>query len=252
MTAMRDSVFISYRREDSRDAAGRLAQTLKGRFGDGKVFFDTESIGGGEPFPERLKTALGGARVALVVMGKGWLSAADEYARRRIDDSGDWVRQEIATALAAEGAVVIPVLLDGMRSMPPAEALPEAIAALSKLNLMRLEHARFKRDAEDIAGRIHELGVPFARATEPPPPEPEPRERLLRDYCASVVNAHRHLPGLFSEHVSDIDNVYVELELAPDRAAKGRPTAVRWRKRRCAMASTAGSAGSAGRARPAG
>lgn len=146
----RDLVFISYRREDSQATAGRLAQTLKLRFGDDKVFFDTEDIRGGQPFHERLKTGLARARVVLVVMGERWLLAADKYGRRRIDQPGDWVRQEIETALAAEGAQVIPVLLDALE-MPPNDVLPGAIAALAERNSMRLEHVPFTRDAEAIA-----------------------------------------------------------------------------------------------------
>ena len=47
----RDSVFISYWRSDARAQAGRLAAELKRRFGEERVFFDTENIPGGEAFP---------------------------------------------------------------------------------------------------------------------------------------------------------------------------------------------------------
>jgi hypothetical protein len=69
-------VFVSYRRSGASAQAGRLAEALNRRFGEGRVFFDTASIAGGQPFPERIRTALGRSRVVLVVMGWRMLTLA--------------------------------------------------------------------------------------------------------------------------------------------------------------------------------
>jgi len=37
--------------------------------------------------------------VVLALIGSNWLRTADEYGRRRIDISDDWVRDELLTAI---------------------------------------------------------------------------------------------------------------------------------------------------------
>jgi eukaryotic-like serine/threonine-protein kinase len=157
----RDLVFVSYRRSDAAAQAGRLAAELKWRFGEERVWFDTDSISGGQSFPGRIREALGRARVVLVVMGKGWLPAL----RRRIDDPEDWVRQEVAAALEFQNDAVIPVLVDGAK-MPRPKALPDAVAQLAERHCMRLEHTQFTSHAEQITRRIRELGVEELANTE--------------------------------------------------------------------------------------
>ena len=50
------NIFISYRRDDDAAAAmaGRLYDSLSGRFGQERVFFDVDSITGGELFEKRI------------------------------------------------------------------------------------------------------------------------------------------------------------------------------------------------------
>jgi hypothetical protein len=51
-----------------------------------------EAIEPGADFAEMIVRAVEACRVLVVVIGSGWLSAADERGRRRIDDPDDWVR----------------------------------------------------------------------------------------------------------------------------------------------------------------
>jgi hypothetical protein len=143
--AVRRKVFLSYRRSDSEPEAGRVAERLSTIFGDDAVFFDTASIGIGEIFPDRIADELAQARVLLVVIGKGWLPAADQYGRRRIDDPKDWVRIELENALTAKGLEVVPILLDGIK-MPPAQALPAEIAGLVERNALPVSSSSFGSD----------------------------------------------------------------------------------------------------------
>src|SRR5262245_11023002 len=103
MTLARDSIFISYRREDCAHPAGRLAAALKGHFGERRVFFDTEAITPGEQFPVRIGEELARARIVLVLVGQAWLRANYANGKRRIDDLDDWVHLEVATALGSQG-----------------------------------------------------------------------------------------------------------------------------------------------------
>ena len=68
----------------------------------------------------------------LVVIGRGWLDAADEGRRRRLDLATDFVRVEIESALE-RNIPVIPLLVDGA-GVPPAEKLPPSLANLTYRN----------------------------------------------------------------------------------------------------------------------
>jgi hypothetical protein len=113
MTAPR--IFVSYRRDDARQAAGRLADHLRWEQGIDDVFFDKSSIAPGAVFPKRIDDALQRATHVLVVIGPKWSSLKLPGADRpRLFDDQDFVRREVATALAGK-AEVIPVCVDGAK-----------------------------------------------------------------------------------------------------------------------------------------
>jgi hypothetical protein len=138
MSAPPHSIFISYRRVDSVYAVDQLDERLKLAFGADAVFRDASSIEPGAVFPERIRRALDMARVALVVIGPGWLRAtadpSDITSPRRLDDPTDLVRLEIETLLGrGDGVSVIPVLLGGAGFPQPAD-LPPTLATLPSRN----------------------------------------------------------------------------------------------------------------------
>ena len=63
------SIFISYRRDDSRGFTGRIADRLEAYFGKDRVFRDVTSLHPGEDFAEAIKTALHLSDVLLAVIG---------------------------------------------------------------------------------------------------------------------------------------------------------------------------------------
>jgi TIR domain len=73
--------FISYRRDDSAAVARALYLQLKERFGSGQLFMDVNSMQPGEPWPERIQSELQTATVVLVLIGRKWLFAADQYGK---------------------------------------------------------------------------------------------------------------------------------------------------------------------------
>ncbi len=148
---MANLVFINYRRSDSARAARGLYAQLQHRFGRSSVFMDVSSISPGSDWPERLKSALEKATVLIVLIGDRWLSVSDQYYRRRIDDSRDWVAKEIYEALKL-GKEMLPVLLgeETQLSMPSQTALPNRIKHLAKKNALRLRDSSWERDTEEI------------------------------------------------------------------------------------------------------
>jgi hypothetical protein len=98
------------------------------------VFRDVDALRPGQDFVEAIADRLGTCRACLVLIGRDWLNAADPSGRRRLDQEGDYVRQEIAAALARPDVAVIPVLVEGA-AMPAAESLPESIRPLARCHV---------------------------------------------------------------------------------------------------------------------
>ncbi|MGZ5276121.1 MAG: toll/interleukin-1 receptor domain-containing protein, partial [Caldimonas sp.] len=134
-------IFISYRRDDSAPYAGRLYDRLTAHFGKGQVFMDIDQIGPGEDFVEVIDRKVGACGIAVVLIGKTWLSASDAEGKRRLDDPEDFVRLEVATALE-RNIRVLPVLVGGAK-MPRMQQLPESLAVLSRRNAFEISDSRF-------------------------------------------------------------------------------------------------------------
>jgi hypothetical protein len=104
------TVFISYRREDSSDVAGRLHDRLVDAYGRDRVFMDIDSIPAGIDFVDHVSEQIARCSAVLVVIGKQWLKAKGKGRRRRLDTENDFVRAEVAAALQQK-IRVIPVLV---------------------------------------------------------------------------------------------------------------------------------------------
>ncbi|WP_051242988.1 toll/interleukin-1 receptor domain-containing protein [Azohydromonas australica] len=140
-------VFISYRRQDSPAATGRLADRLYAAFGADRVFLDVGDIVPGANFVQALEHALAGATVVLALVGPGWLRAAANNGRR-LDDPDDFVRREIELALA-HGKPVIPILLDGAQ-MPKAQELPPSLQDFTSCQAVVLANDRWDADTSAL------------------------------------------------------------------------------------------------------
>jgi uncharacterized membrane protein YeaQ/YmgE (transglycosylase-associated protein family) len=143
----RTRIFVSYRRSDSRHAAGRIAAALRDRFGRPEVFVDVDSLDPGANFVDGVRGAIRLSAVVLVIIGDGWLAAEDQ-SRRRIDDPDDTVRIEVEEALQ-QGCAVLPVLLDGA-PMPRRDQLPSSIETLQQLHAVVVNHISWEDDIERL------------------------------------------------------------------------------------------------------
>ena len=127
-------IFVSYRRSDSADIAGRIYDRLVQAFDKSSIFKDVDSIPAGLDFRDVLDDALRKCDVFLAIIGVQWLEARNADGRRRIDDPRDFVRIEVESALE-RGIPVIPVLVQGT-SMPSASVLPLGIRDLAYRNAL--------------------------------------------------------------------------------------------------------------------
>lgn len=156
------TVFVSYRRSDTGGEAGRLSDTFQQKLGEGLAFRDVASIPLGAQFDSVLERELTAARIVLVLIGPAWLT---ELEQRRMQPERDYLRVEVATALA-KGKRVIPVLLKGA-ALPPAQALPEDLGALARHQAVTLRDESWNQDVDrliDAIGRPYRWGMVAARA----------------------------------------------------------------------------------------
>jgi hypothetical protein len=133
-------IFISYRRADTANQAGWLADRLAGHFGRSQVVRDVDSIQLGNDFADVIAAAVTSCDVLLALIGHQWLAAAP--------GGDDYVRVEIESALT-RGVQVIPVLVDGAR-MPTAAELPPSLALLAQRPPLSLGAASPEADVSRI------------------------------------------------------------------------------------------------------
>jgi hypothetical protein len=187
------TVFISYRRDDTKHAAGRLGERLGERF---DLFMDIDDIRPGTDFTQVVHAAVERADVVLALIGPAWLGQTGESGVRRLDDPHDWVALEIGSALT-RGTPVIPVLVDDAR-MPSAAELPMQLAGLANLQAVTVSHESFSADCERlstaiesmVAGEVRREAAPAVppRTTTQPAPDHGTRGPALPHATLWLVN----------------------------------------------------------------
>lgn len=168
---MGHSIFISYRRDDSRQAAGRLGDELARRFGEERIFRDIESIDPGVDFEKSLESALKASALMLVLIGPHWLDMRNPAGERRLDDPTDWIRREIESALQ-RNIRTVPVLLDDT-VLPRADQLPPGMRSLTARQSFELSDDRWRGDIERLTAALAKV-VPLLPPAPAQPPMPPP------------------------------------------------------------------------------
>jgi hypothetical protein len=130
---------------------------------------DFDSIPYGVDFREHIKQTLKRAKVVVAIIGADW-SGGREATPRRIDDPGDFVRLEIASALES-GIPIIPVLVNNV-PMPEAKNLPAELEGLTFRNGLALDTGiDFHHHADRLIAGIHKVidpPLPSPTGTTPP------------------------------------------------------------------------------------
>jgi hypothetical protein len=148
-----ESIFISYRRQDSADITGRIYDRLIERCGTSSVFKDVDAIPLGVDFRKYLQDSVSKCNILLAVVGKSWLEARSENGKRCLEDPRDYLRIEIETALQRD-IPVIPVLVQGA-GMPHEEELPSALQALAYRNAIAVRpDPDFRADMDRLISGI--------------------------------------------------------------------------------------------------
>jgi hypothetical protein len=161
-------IFVSYRRLDCGDVAGRLYDYLIQRFGKDSIFMDVN--GGIEPgadFQHTIQHAIDKCDVLLALIGPQWMTCTDEQGRRRLENENDPVRGEIATAIK-RNTLLFPVVFGD--TPPPTDNLPSDIADLTKHQFSRIRNESWGHDVRRLFAAIdsqaHQIsnGLPISIA----------------------------------------------------------------------------------------
>src|SRR5262245_44827937 len=184
------TIFISYRRADSKHATSRVYDRLRTEFGKGSVFKDVDSIPIGTDFRDVLKKVLTQCRVALVMIGPDWVTSPDADGKPRLSNPTDYVRLALEATLA-RGISIVPVLLDGA-TVPRPEELPESLQPICYRHALAVgDDPHFDDDVARLLRGIRQLlaqqptespPVPPVRPKRPEPSEDERRKRAEADY----------------------------------------------------------------------
>jgi FHA domain/TIR domain len=153
---VRDKLFISYRRADTEQVAGRIFDFLSERYGADHVFFDTDAIPGAVDFCKRIQSAINDSSSVLTVIGPNWSSrrrsSLFQFLRRR-PSKVDFVEVEIEEAIRIR-VPIIPILVMGAL-MPTAEMLAPSIRSIVKLNALSVRGGRdFHQDMNIVSQTI--------------------------------------------------------------------------------------------------
>src|SRR4029077_10321307 len=148
-STMPRKIFINYRRGDEPGFALALYGRLETNFLAEDLFMDIEGgIPAGLDFVQVLQDQVARCDVFLAIIGQNWLSMTGERGERRLDNSDDFVRIEIESALRL-GKRVIPVLVN-RAEMPQSLDLPESLQPLARRHAVRLTQDRFRADTQGL------------------------------------------------------------------------------------------------------
>lgn len=210
-------VFINYRGSDEPWVANWLCSELAERLGPEQVFLDNRSIPPGEDYARVLLDKVRSSLVLLAVIGSEWYSSGPDG--RLIDNDRDWVRREIATALAA-GVRVLPVLVGDVPDLVY-EDLPSDIGQLATFQRRRIRLQEAHRNVSSIVAEITSIDPrlsgrvmrtsraeidQLARNTLPPLQQHFGNRGLLVDIAWSLLQSDEELrffaPCRFSRRTS--------------------------------------------------
>ncbi|WP_431873231.1 toll/interleukin-1 receptor domain-containing protein [Amycolatopsis sacchari] len=190
-------IFLSYRTTDQAFAAAFFDSELTREFGADAVFFASRSIPLGADWEQAMFDAVSRSEAVLVIIGPGWLTAADSTGRRRLDDPRDFVRREVELALRL-GKRVIPVHLERRH---PLDDLPEPLRELNEKQSTTVEFRNSKADLARLATRLRQQIPSLRPAPEPPSShgnvDNSTHNSISGGYFAGPVVQGKQIGGIF-------------------------------------------------------
>jgi len=195
------TVFISYRRADSRPFALLLKYELEKHLQFVRVFLDTAEIQAGDPFPDAIRQSIIESDVVLALVGPSWMPRRGEQ-RRQGDD--DWVMEEIQLALE-QGKFIIPVRFSESVTFNDFE-IPPSIQAVTRIGFASIPDESWAISVEQLVQRlVDKLRLKRHRTrNEYPTPSPSKgRTQPFSDEMIHQIVAYEDLAGWYVDNFND-------------------------------------------------
>lgn len=224
MSSQRNSIFLSYRRDDIPGYVGRLSDDLEALYGTARVFRDVDDLKVGENWKEKINEALGRSAVLILMIGPRWC----EIWRQRAGEPVNYVALELALA-RENGVTIFPVTLGG--------ASLEYDLDLGDIEWLReiQQHDisdRQQRWEHDVKALIHAVAqvpgmfVPEQTENKPLPPDP-PEKNAWRKRALAAAVALVLFVGIGYMMFGDFGKKTIPLpKPAPDGQPSGQPEAL--------------------------
>jgi len=146
---VRPTIFVCYRRQDSKFWALKIHAALADVFGPRNVFVDTRGLVEGQNYDTGLRTQLAKSTVLIVVIGRRWTSILAERMTAADSNEIDYVQEEISTGLRAR-MHVIPLFVEGEHANFK-DLLPHRLAGLGKLQHSKVTYTNFDEEISKLA-----------------------------------------------------------------------------------------------------
>ncbi len=193
------TIFLSYRRDDTPGYVSRLESDLERAFGRDRVFRDVQDIAGGTKWREELRQGLASAGALVVVIGPRWEQIWD--SRRDAQNSGnDYVLYELAYAREHE-IPIVPVTLGGGRLSPDIDLGEVAWLAEYQMYDICDVQGRWETDVQGLTeALIDQHGIlPTGIGSVPLRPPPSSWRKFV--IAAAVVAGLALLTQLLAPHL---------------------------------------------------
>jgi hypothetical protein len=211
----KNKIFISYRQSDTQSEASRLKENLEDIFGADRVFFDIETLEPGLNFAKAIEKTLFQSAVVLVLIGESWIDVKDEDGNLRLFKEDDWVRKEVAMALAMDDTRVIPVLVKDAKKLS-ASQLPDNIKSLADFQWAELTIPRWREDVDRLAKSLEKIITPLKKKPYPPIP-PKSKSWWARNYLWILgIFVALLILGLWPTEDANYDNYYDDEQIGED------------------------------------
>lgn len=127
---------------------------------------DVAGINPGIDFRKAIDENVATCGVLLAMIGPGWTTITNGSGQRRLDDVNDFVRLEVASALARNIAV-IPVLVHEAK-MPRPDQLPDNLKDLAYRNSVEITHTRWNSDVQLLTKALSQYAASSSAASSEP------------------------------------------------------------------------------------
>lgn len=146
------SVFVSYRRGDIADVAGRIGDHIMWKFGT-RVFIDLDAIEEASIFPAVIAKELARCDLVLALIGRDWLPS--EVVKGGSWPSDDWVHLELRVAIKQRKKIV-PVLVNGV-AMPDPRHFPQDIRIIASTQAAHVRRETFIQDVNRLCETLRKV-----------------------------------------------------------------------------------------------